>query len=212
MTPVVIFCLLFIAISIGLLYLVLRRNPYPVPRGGIQWMVTIMCTLLVCLSGFVIALEWSFSEHSDITSAPEQVEPFEFRLVSNQEEVNISDFNGSVVLLNFWATWCQPCITELPELDALQEAYGDIGLVVVTLSDEDLEELQLYDDLLPEKTVSGYVAPEELPEYFRHELQSGRPITYVIDGRGMIRERLLGAGTFEYFEGLVTPWLAELQS
>ena len=182
-------------------------------------MVTSMCVLLICLSGLTIALTWTHEEYVDVEPPSAQVEPpsaqvepFEFLLVSNQEKRNIIDFSGKVILLNFWATWCQPCITELPELDELQVAYRDSGLMVLTVSDEELEVLQLYTDLLPEETVSGYVKPEDLPASFQNELASGRPITYVIDGGGMIRERIRGAGNFEYFEGLVTPWLAELES
>ncbi len=212
MTLESIVCLFFIAISVGLLYLVLRKNSYPIPRGPLQWMVSVMCILVVCLSGLVIALTWSFDEHSHLEQIVTQAEPFEFQLVSTGETMSMSDFSGQVILLNFWATWCQPCITELPELDELQVVYRDRGLAVLTVSDEDLDALQLYTDLLPQETVSGYVEPDDLPQYYLDELAFGRPVTYVIDGEGTIRERIRGAGNFEYFEGLVTPWLAALES
>ncbi len=217
MVLIQVFCSLFIVVGLGLVYMVLRRNSRPVPRGAMQWMVTTMCVLLVCLSGLTLALtslkhEGDEYEDVDLAVVSSQVESFEFLLVSSQETKNISDFAGSVVLLNFWATWCQPCITELPELDELQIAYRDRGLVVITISDEKLEELQLYTDLLPRETVSGYVRHEDLPASFRYELANGRPVTYVIDAEGIIREHLRGAGNFAYFEGLVTPWLAALES
>ncbi len=212
MTLELVVCSSFIAISLGLLYLVLRKNTYPIPRGPLQWMVSVMCVLVVCLSGLIIALTWSIHEHSHIEPIVTEAESFEFQLVSTGESMSVSDFGGNVILLNFWATWCAPCITELPELDELQVTYRDRGLVVLTVSDEDLDELQLYADLLPQETVSGYVEPEELPQYYQNELAFGRPVTYVIDGDGTIRERIRGAGNFEYFEGLVTPWLAALES
>ena len=46
----------------------------------------------------------------------------------------LSDFRGRVVLLNFWATWCGPCVREMPDLDRLQAALGAEGLSVVALS------------------------------------------------------------------------------
>ncbi|MCY4158259.1 MAG: TlpA disulfide reductase family protein [Bacteroidetes bacterium] len=212
MTPLLVICFLFIVVSIGVVYMVLRKNSRPIPQGALQWMVTGMCTVLVCLSGLVIALIWIYEEPTDLSDTPTLAESFEFQLVSNQENKNLRDYSGKVILLNFWATWCQPCITELPELDELQVAYREKGLVVLTVSDEELEELQLYSDLLPQETVSGFVRHESLPESFRYELANGRPVTYVIDGDGMIREHVRGAGNFAYFEGLVTPWLAELES
>lgn len=212
MTLILVFAFLFIAVGVGIIYFALRKNPYPIPQGAVQWMVTILCVLLVCVSGLTIALVWTYQEQSSTELSSTYVEPFEFQLVSNQERRNIADYNGHVVLVNFWATWCQPCITELPELDALQVAYHDKGLVVLTISDEALEELQLYTDLLPEETVSGYVKLEDLPESFQNELAFGRPVSYVIDGKGMIQERIRGAGNFAFFENLVTPWLAALES
>jgi thiol-disulfide isomerase/thioredoxin len=49
----------------------------------------------------------------------------------------LSDYKGKVVLLNFWATWCGPCIEEMPDLIKLQEKYGEKGFVVVGLSADD---------------------------------------------------------------------------
>ena len=212
MVLLVIFCLVLIAVSTGLLYLILRKNRSWIPQGAIQWAATVLCIFLVGLSGLILVFVWSYEEPDQEATTAVHVEPFEFQLVSTQETLNISDYSGRVILLNFWATWCQPCITELPELDALQVAYSDQGLVVVTLSDEELDELNLYSDLLPQETVSGYIQPNDLPESFQNELANGRPVTYVIDAEGMIRERIRGAGNFEYFEGLVTPWLAALES
>ncbi|GAB4460220.1 MAG: hypothetical protein OHK0029_23910 [Armatimonadaceae bacterium] len=53
------------------------------------------------------------------------------------ETFRLSDYKGKVVLLNFWATWCPPCIEEIPDLIRLQEKYGDKGLQVVGLSADD---------------------------------------------------------------------------
>ena len=212
MTLTAIICLLFMGSSIGILYLVLRRNPYLIPQSGMQWMATGMCMLLLLLSGLIFALSWNLDTRPNDEFFSDQAEDFEFYLISTEEEKRILGYDDRVILLNFWATWCQPCITELPELDALQSAYRNSGLVVVTVSDEDPDNLKLYTDLLPKETVSGYVKHENLPLAYQRELANGRPVTYVIDRDGVIRERVRGAGNFAYFENLVTPWLAGLES
>ena len=51
-------------------------------------------------------------------------------------DVTLSDFAGRPVLVNFWATWCAPCIAEMPQLDTLAEAYGKDRLQVLTLSQD----------------------------------------------------------------------------
>ena len=209
---VLFFSCLFMATGVAGIFFTLRKNARPIPQGAVQWIASIMSAMLIGLSSLVIALIFIYEEPSGSEVDVSQAPAFEFQLVSNQEKQNLSDYSGRVILLNFWATWCQPCITELPELDELQIAYGDVGLTVMTVSDESLDELLLYSDLLPQETVSGFVEYENLPDLFREELASGRPVTFVIDGVGMIRERVRGAGNFEYFEGLVTPWLAQLAS
>jgi thiol-disulfide isomerase/thioredoxin len=53
------------------------------------------------------------------------------------KEVTLKDFRGKVVLVNFWATWCDPCRTEIPWLIELQKKYGDQGFVVLGVSMDD---------------------------------------------------------------------------
>ena len=205
----IIACIGLMVAGLVITYLVLRRNRYPVPADGVQWIVTIMSVLLICASGFILALILTYRAE-EVEAAAElnqQVEDFGFRLVSDQSEHRFTDYQGEVVLLNFWATWCQPCITEIPELDRLQQDYRDQGLVVMTISDESLEELNRFQDLWPKESVSGYLTFEALPAGFQAELLTGRPISYVIDREGVIREMVIGAGNYEYFERLVKPWL-----
>ncbi len=210
-TLILIVSCVFIATGLGGILFIARKNASIVPKGGLQWMSAVMCVALITLSTLIIVLSLSHQQHDHHLTEFSQIQPFEFQLVSTQEPRDITDYRGQVVLLNFWATWCAPCITELPELDKLQSAYSDVGLVVVTVSDESLDEILLYQDLLPEESVSGFVDRSDLPESFLMELANGRPVTYVIDGEGIIRERIRGAGNFEYFESLVTPWLAQLE-
>lgn len=57
---------------------------------------------------------------------------------SRDESRRISEWNGKVLLLNFWATWCPPCRKEIPELIALQEDYKDRGLQIVGIAIDEL--------------------------------------------------------------------------
>jgi thiol-disulfide isomerase/thioredoxin len=50
------------------------------------------------------------------------------------KDVSLSDYKGKVVLVNFWATWCIPCLSEIPELIAMQEKYGPKGFVILGLA------------------------------------------------------------------------------
>src|SRR5207237_2073626 len=62
----------------------------------------------------------------------------EFELASlDGKKVRLSDFRGKAVLLNFWATWCQPCRIEMPWFEALQKQYGPQGFQVLGIAVDD---------------------------------------------------------------------------
>jgi thiol-disulfide isomerase/thioredoxin len=113
----------------------------------------------------------------------------------------LSEMKGKVVLVNLWATWCPPCRKELPDLDKLQAAYADQGLVVLTVSDEERDLLQKFAAKYPMKTLNAYSTDlgwYDIP---------GRPVTFVIDREGNIREFLTGGHPYEDFEAAVRPLL-----
>jgi thiol-disulfide isomerase/thioredoxin len=66
-------------------------------------------------------------------SAPQDMPEVRF-VTEDGTRKTLSDFRGKAILVNIWATWCPPCVTELPTLDALQVDLGDQGFEVVALS------------------------------------------------------------------------------
>ncbi len=69
------------------------------------------------------------------TTPPQKIPPFVYTDANNAQHA-LSDFRGSYILLNIWATWCAPCTHEMPSLDALQKQFGDKKLHIVTLSED----------------------------------------------------------------------------
>lgn len=105
------------------------------------------------------------------------------------ETVTLSAFDGQVVLLNFWATWCAPCVREMPSLDRLQAALGPEGLAVVAVS-EDRAGLKAVEPFFMETGLEHleiYLDPKG--KFWREFGVRGLPTTYLIDRQG----RLIGA-------------------
>ena len=117
----------------------------------------------------------------------------------------ISELVGKVVVLNIWATWCTACRTEMPDLNRLQQAYGD-HLVVLTITDEDPETVANFEPLTRMSVLKGWVHPgAEGGLFVRPDV--ARPVTHIIDANGVLRDTLIGQQTFEQFETKVLPYL-----
>lgn len=118
---------------------------------------------------------------------------------------HVSDLAGKMVVLNIWATWCQACESELPDLNRLQQAYGD-HLVVLTITDEDPATIAKYAPLAAMIVQKGRVAPGADGGLFVRS-DVARPVTHIIDSNGVLRETLIGQKSFQQFETEVLRYL-----
>ena len=130
---------------------------------------------------------------------------FGFTLVSSREARRLGDYRGKVVLLNIWATWCVPCLKEMPDLDRLQKRFKSEGLVVINLSDESLEVIEKHLAKHPMATTHGRVDRQDVPGFY--QFGGARPTSFLIGASGTVIESIVGAEDLEYFEGVVRPSL-----
>jgi thiol-disulfide isomerase/thioredoxin len=125
-----------------------------------------------------------------------------FRRLPDGAPARLADLKGRVVLLNLWATWCPPCVHELPALHALEDRLGASGLVVVAVSDESFEEVRAFAERYALPAVTG--SAEGFPWL---PLEGFRPYSLVIDRRGILRASVFGTREVDEFERMIRPWL-----
>jgi cytochrome c-type biogenesis protein len=121
----------------------------------------------------------------------------------------LKDLRGRVVLLNFWATWCVPCRSEIPSLSAMQKDLEPQGLSIIGVSYDDTADLiQQFQKDIPQSyqiVLGGREVGSELPA-------SPLPTTYIIDRQGRIRDKLIGERSRAAFESVIKPLLDEAQT
>ncbi len=119
----------------------------------------------------------------------------DFTMNLNGKPQHLSDLRGKVVVLNFWATWCAPCVEETPSLNRLQNYITSRnGLVVGVAADEDQA---AYEKFLRDNGVvfATYRDPGTKDEHSPIAQEYGTsmyPETYIIDRKGVIVRKIIG--------------------
>ncbi len=117
------------------------------------------------------------------------------------EAVKLSDFKGKPVILNFWASWCGYCVTEMPEFQAVYEKYGeDIQFIMLNCTDGSQETMDSANAFLADKDYSFPVFyDKDLEGTYAYSAYS-LPQTYLIDAEGNALGVARGAITGEALE------------
>jgi len=122
--------------------------------------------------------------------------------------VAADNFDGQVMLINFWATWCAPCTEEMPMLSRLQQEYADRGLAVVGIAlDEPERARQFVQSLEINYTILFGLADAMLVGRQFGNGSGMLPYSVLVDAEGIIRWTQLGAVTRQQLQGELKPLL-----
>ena len=114
----------------------------------------------------------------------------------NQKDVNLDDFKGKLLILNFWATWCSPCREEMPSLDSLQSntKLNNLKIFPINIGQEDLSKSVSFFKELKIKNLDVYY--DSSPTLAKKFLLRGIPTTILIDKEGREFARITGSINF----------------
>lgn len=123
----------------------------------------------------------------------------EFTLIDvNGKKLDLAAYRGKVVLLNFWATWCLPCRSEIPEFVKIQDTYRNRGLRIIGISlDDSAKPVRVFCDQFK---INYPVAVGNAALAERYGGILGLPVTFVIRCDGRIAARHNGAATLSRLE------------
>ena len=121
-------------------------------------------------------------------------------LDQKDQKINIKDFNGNLVLLNFWATWCEPCKKEMPSLDRLQNnsELNNIKVFAINISQESLRKINnFFQELNIEYLDPYFDAPTTLAKTLSLR---GVPTSILFNVEGKEFARIIGSIDFDNLE------------
>ena len=128
-----------------------------------------------------------------------------FFLDKNDKKINIKEFNGNILLLNFWATWCAPCKEEMPSLDRLQvnQNLSNLKIFAINISQESKKKVDsFFEDLNIENFDPYFDAPTTLAKTFSLR---GVPTSILIDKDGKEFARIMGS--IDFNDKIFINWL-----
>lgn len=121
----------------------------------------------------------------------------------NGDLVNLRNFHGRILLVNFWATWCAPCRLEMPAFQSRIDVHPD-DLVVVTVNSQDtLDDIQ---NFMNELGLTFYALIDPDGDVHKRYMVQGFPTTYLVDRDGILRIQHIGLIT----DGQLDTYLSEL--
>lgn len=144
----------------------------------------ISCNSLVVFFVFIFGMVASLPAFSDTNKAPL------FTLPGQNKTIDLSQYKGKVVYLDFWASWCDPCKRSFPWMNKLQEQYGSNGFEVVAISlDESRKDAEKFLSRVP---ANFEVAFDETGKTAKSYKLKAMPSSYIIDRDGRLVHKSLG--------------------
>ena len=142
-------------------------------------------------------------------SASEKKTAPDFTLTDlNGKNVSLTEFRGKIVILDFWATWCPPCILEIPHFIELQDKYRDMGFAMVGIS-LDQAGIEVVKTFAQKYKINYPILMNDGQVHIAYGGISSIPTTFVIDPAGNIRKKYIGYIEKTVFEEDIKTLLAE---
>ena len=147
----------------------------------------LVATLVLLFAGFLYTIRHSFEQR--IVEKGESAPAFEVTTDSGKR-LTRSNFGGKLLVLNFWATWCPPCIEEIPSLSQFAQEMADSGVVVLGVSIDKNE--QIYKRFLQQNRLAFETARDPEADISANYGTFKWPETYIINAEGKVVEKYIG--------------------
>lgn len=169
----------------------------------------VVATILLCLLGTVMGFAASQLSRPKQTDAPRPAPMITLRNLEGRD-VALTEWKGKLLLVNFWATWCAPCRSEMPLLINAQKQYGARGLQIIgpALDDADSVKKMAADLKLNYPVMADYNSADAAMLLLGNP-EGGLPFSVLFDAQGRIVETMLGSLDAKELDALITAHLPQ---
>ncbi|MFO3796841.1 MAG: TlpA family protein disulfide reductase [Anaerolineales bacterium] len=184
-----------------------RESSSPVSMGMIFLGAAL---ILIGVVAMVMVSRPSEAQEREVSAMPARVEFAAPSLTLSDlkgQSHSLSDYQGQVVLVNLWATWCPPCKAEMPTLNAYYQAHREKGFALIAINAGDPAEMVR--DFVKTYNLSLIVWLDPQNQASRAFQVMSYPSSFVIDRKGTVRLAWVGAITRNMLEKYVTPLIGE---
>jgi cytochrome c biogenesis protein CcmG/thiol:disulfide interchange protein DsbE len=181
-----------------------------VVRNGLSWVVIVACAALVGLLAYGLTAQGddtSIDEallRGERPTAPVAALPV---LGDAGRSASVADYRGKVVVLNVWASWCDPCVEELPLLQRTQERLSRQGATLLGVNTKDFTDKAL--GMVERFELSFPSLRDRDGAFVREYGTTAYPETFVIDRRGRVAAKRRGPVDQAWLDRTLPPLLAE---
>lgn len=156
----------------------------------------------------IIAILSSFSSYSGrkVHAQHKYAAGFKLQALSGKA-VSLADYRGKIVVLNFWASWCAPCMREMPNLERLNQDYKHEGIQVLGVA-----VVSNSNDIPGKVALTGVTYPILIGDkdlIAQYGSFSDLPTTFIIDENGRILRQLSGSNSFKALEEEILPYISD---
>lgn len=157
---------------------------------------------LLVLASSTVRADWQQPELSyNLSPVRGDISAPAFELVNmDEDKVSLDEFEGQVVMVNFWATWCPPCIREMPSMERLHQRIGGDKFKVIAINQmEDIDQVFAFTGQLEVDPTFEILFDSDSSTSHAYGVK-GLPTTYLIDKQGKVRYRAVGGRLFDHDE------------
>lgn len=166
--------------------------------------------LAVLIGAVIFSLVTNAQKDNTVYGVGDKAPDFKLQQINENNEletVQLSDFEGKGIMLNFWATYCEPCEAEMPYMEKLYPEYKDKGIEIIAVN---LDLTELVVDRFIDKHHLTFPIPHDTKGQVTDQYKIGPiPTTYFINPEGIIVEKIERALTLENLEGYFQEILPE---